>query len=249
MSGVLVVAGEAQREAQLWFVSYPEGKARRVTNDLNTYRAIALTSDGKKFITVQAEGLVNLYIVPNGDADKATRLPTGAVGFYSTAGNNITWLPDGRLVFASIESGVQDIWLMNPDGSNRRQLTANGAQNVNPVASADGKYVLYVSIRGGARSIWRCNIDGSNPVQLSQGSADSYPTTSPDGKWVIFTSLSGSKPTIWMVSIDGGTARQITEHAAMAGRISPDGKLIMFQFTASPDPYCAAEQSWCNAFR
>ena len=237
MSGVLVVAGEAQREAQLWFVSYPEGKARRVTNDLNTYRAIALTSDGKKFITVQAEGLVNLYIVPNGDADKATRLPTGAVGFYSTAGNNITWLPDGRLVFASIESGVQDIWLMNPDGSNRRQLTANGAQNVNPVASADGKYVLYVSIRGGARSIWRCNIDGSNPVQLSQGSADSYPTTSPDGKWVIFTSLSGSKPTIWMVSIDGGTARQITEHAAMAGRISPDGKLIMFQFTASPDPY------------
>jgi Tol biopolymer transport system component len=237
MSGVLVVAGEAQREAQLWFVSYPEGKARRVTNDLNTYRAIGLTSDGKKFITVQAEGLVNLYVAPNGEADKATRLSTGAVGFYSTAGNNISWLPDGRLVFTSIESGGQDIWLMNSDGSNRKQLTANGAQNVNPVASPDGRYVVYTSIRGGAKNIWRSNIDGSNSFQLSKGTADAYPTISPDGKWVIFTSMAGPKPAIWKMSIDGGTAQQITDHVAMAGRVSPDGKLIMFQFAASADPY------------
>jgi len=237
MSGVLVVAGDEPRAAQLWFVGYPEGNARRVTNDLNTYRAIGLTSDGKKFITVQAEGLVNLYIAPNGDAEKATRLPTGAVGFYSSAGNNLTWLPDGRLVFDSIESGGQDVWLMNPDGSNRKQLTANGAQNVSPVASPDSRYVVYMSIRGGAKNIWRSNIDGSNPVQLSKGTADSFPTISPDGKWVIFTSMAGPKPTIWKVSIDGGTAQQITDHIAMAGRVSPDGKLIMFQFAASADPY------------
>jgi len=237
MTGLLVVAGDSIREAQLWVVSYPEGKARRVTNDLSAYRAIGLTADGKKFTSIQVEGLVNLWVVPDGDATKAIRLPTGNIGFYSAAGNNLSWSPDGRIAFASTEGGSQDIWLTDPDGNNRTQLTSNGAQNLSPVISPDGRYVVYTSLRSGTKTTWRMNIDGSNPIKLTDGPADSYPTISPDSKWVIFTSLSGAKPTIWKMSIDGGAPQQITDHAAVAGAVSSDGKSIIYTFADSPDPF------------
>ena len=237
MSGVLVVAGESPRDSQLWFVSYPEGKARRVTNDLSGYRAIGLTADGKKLTAVQVAGLVNIWVVPGGDVTKAVRLPTGNIGFYASSGNNVSWLPDGRIAFSTTEGGNQDIWIMNPDGTNRKQLTANGAQNGGPVVSPDGKYLVYVSLRSGAKNIWRINIDGSNPIQLSKGLADSFATISPDGKWVVFTSLSGSKPTIWKVSIDGGTAQQVTDHAALSAKFSPDGKMLVYQYADAPDAF------------
>jgi serine/threonine protein kinase/Tol biopolymer transport system component len=237
MSGVLVVAGDGARDSQLWFVSYPQGKARRVTNDLNAYRAIGLTADGKKFTTVQSEGLVNLYVVPNGDSEKAVRLPTGNVGFYGAAGNNVAWLPDGRIVLSTNEGGEQDIWVMDTNGTNRKQLTANGAQNVSPVTSPDGKYVVFASLRDGVKSIWRIDSDGNNPVRLTNGGTDSFPSFTPDGKEVVYTSLSGAYPTLWKVSLAGGAPQKITDHPGIAGRVSPDGKQLMFMFSESPDPF------------
>ncbi|HYK21621.1 MAG TPA: protein kinase, partial [Pyrinomonadaceae bacterium] len=119
MSGLLLVAGDTAASAMLWHVSYPDGRIRRVTNDLNIYRAIGLTQDGKMFTTVQAQGLVNLWLVPDGDAAKAIRLPTGNVSFYSSAGNNVSWVPDGRIVYVSNEGGVADIWIADRVGNNR----------------------------------------------------------------------------------------------------------------------------------
>jgi eukaryotic-like serine/threonine-protein kinase len=242
MSGLLLVAGDLIRDSQLWIVSYPEGKARRVTNDLSSYRAIGLTADGKKFSTVQAQGLVNLWIVPGGDATKATRLQTGNVGFYSTGGNNVTWLTDGRLVFASNEGGDQDIWVMDADGNNRKQLTANGAQNISPVSTPDGKYVVYSSNRDGVRTIWRMNVDGSNQVKLTNGTNDGSPTITRDSNWVIYSDLARSEPTIWKVPIEGGQAEQVTNHRGAGPSVSPDGKMLLFSFAESPDPYAPANR-------
>ena len=129
MSGLLVVAGESPIGAMLWIISYPEGRLRRITNDLNSYRSIALTEDGQKLVSVQSQGLVNLWVVPEGDASKANRLPTGNVSnFFSSTGSNIAWTPDGRIVFVSNESGNAAIWITNQDGTNRKQLTANCEQ-------------------------------------------------------------------------------------------------------------------------
>jgi len=42
---------------------------------------------------------------------------------------------------------------------------------------------------------------------------------------------------IWKVSIDGGTPQQITDHIALAPKVSPDGKLLMYLFAESADPF------------
>ena len=237
MTGLLVVAGDNPGAAMLWHVNYPDGRIRRVTNDLNAYRAIGLTQDGKKLATVQAQGLVNVWVVPEGDAAKAVRQPTGNVSFYSSNGNNITWTPDGRIAFVSNEGGKADIWLADPDGGNRKQLTTNKGMNFSPVVSADGRYVVFASWQGDKKNIWRMNLNGSNPVQLTSGLADSFPSISPDGRWVIYTALDGAKPTLWKVSIDGGTPVQVTDHNVTAGAISPDGRSIAYTYPESQDPF------------
>ena len=237
MTGLLVIAGDGPGTAQLWLINYPNGQIRRVTNDLNNYRAIGLTQDGKTLTTVQAQGLVNLWVVPEGNAAKGIRLPTGNLSFYSSIGNNVSWTPDGKLVFVSNEGGRSDIWIAEPNGSNRKQLTANAAENFSPVVSADGRSIVFVSWKEGKRNVWRMNSDGSNPVRLTSGLSDGAPSLSPDGRWVVYTALDGTKPTLWKVSTDGGTPVQLMDRNVVAATISPDGRSIAYTYPESSDPF------------
>ncbi|HSE16884.1 MAG TPA: protein kinase [Pyrinomonadaceae bacterium] len=243
MAGLLVVAGDTPINAMLWYINYPDGRTRRITNDLNAYRTIGLTQDGKKLASVQSQGLVNLWLVPDGDVNKAVRLPTGNVSsFFTSTGSNVTWAPDGRIVYVSNEGGNADVWIANPDGNNRKQLTATSTSDVSPVVTADGRYVVFVSWEDNKKNVWRINMDGSNPVRLTSGSSDSFPAVSPDGRWVIYTALGGETPTLWKVSIDGGTPVLVIDHVATTSAISPDGKSIAFTYPESQDPFAPANR-------
>ncbi|HEV8139141.1 MAG TPA: protein kinase, partial [Pyrinomonadaceae bacterium] len=72
MSGLLVVAGaNPGAGAQLWFLPYPSGEKRQITNDLDQHRALGMTDDGTKFVNVVASGLLTLWVAPDGDATRA----------------------------------------------------------------------------------------------------------------------------------------------------------------------------------
>ena len=235
MSGLLVIVGDGVNNSQHWMLSYPGGEKRRVTNDLSAYRVISLTSDGRKLATIQVDGLINLWVAPEGDATRAIRMPTGNVGFYASGGNNLSWTMDKRVVYMSNEGGVPDVWIADPSEGSRKQLTTNGGGS--PVATVDGKYVVFVSARDGKLAIWRMNLDGSNPIRLSNGPSDIYPSVTPDSQWVVFIKNEGTQPTVWKVSIDGGTPVQVSDHVASSAIVSPDGKLLAYSYPESPDPF------------
>jgi hypothetical protein len=73
-----------------------------------------------------------------------------------------SWSKDGRrIVYTAMEGSDstgrpnEDIWIMDYDGSNRRQLTTNGSIDRYPLLSPDGKWVYFMSNRGGHWAIWR----------------------------------------------------------------------------------------------
>ena len=211
---------------QVWFLPYPSGQARRITNDLNGYGEVSLglTSDSSTIATLQQVISSSIWTTrPNENASQAREI------LKTNLPETIAWTPDGKIVYASRTGENWDIWTANNDGSEPKQLTADSFIDQQPSVSGDGRYVVFQSIRSGNRNIWRVDIDGSNPKQLTEGvSEDAAPVCSPDGRFVVFTSNRSGKVAIWKVAIDGGPASQLVDRVSQFPSISPDGKLIAY---------------------
>ncbi|HEY7546042.1 MAG TPA: hypothetical protein VID27_14215, partial [Blastocatellia bacterium] len=151
---------------------------------------------------------------------------TSGIGDYMSDRLGMAWTPDGRLVYSSAASGNPDIWIMNADGTNPKQLTMDARGDFLPSVTPDGRYIVFVSERAGPANIWRMNIDGSNPVRLTDGIGEFTPKLFPDGQWVIYYSDNGDNPGVWKVSIEGGAPVRIREGYFGHPTVSPDGKMI-----------------------
>jgi serine/threonine protein kinase/Tol biopolymer transport system component len=211
---------------QIWFLPYPRGPARRITNDLNGYGdvSLGLTADSSTIATIQQVSNSGIWITaPNEDESCAQQI------LKTSLPESVTWAPDGKIVYASRTGENWDIWIANRDGSESKPLTSDAFIDHQPSVTADGRYVVFQSNRSGNRNIWRLDIDGSNPKQLTEGSyLDAYPVCAPDGSSVIFMSTRSATWTIWKVGIDGGAPVLLTDQPAEYPTISPDGKLIAY---------------------
>jgi Tol biopolymer transport system component len=229
---------------QLWYVSYPGGEARQITNDLNDYTSVSVTADSSSLVTVQREVNFSMWVAPmNGNALSAPPPNTfpierdpfrqiTSVGRKRDGYSGIAWTPDGRITYTSAAAGTYDIWVMQPDGSGQRQLTTaapgvishtNGFQSISP----DGRYIFFSSDRvTGSPHIWRMDASGGNLKQLTNGAGENFAQVTPDGQSVIYIDFANIA--IAKVSIDGGQPTQLSDRAGGRPTISPDGKLIAF---------------------
>ena len=227
-SGLIVTAADTDSAPahQVWYVSYPSGKARKITNDTNDYSGISLTADSTALLTVQTEQTSNIWIAPGGDASSAAQITSSnSDGFYGACR-----APDGRIIYTTRTRGSSNIWIVNADGTGQKQLTLDAHQNVRPAASPDGRYIVFASNRTGRYCVWRTDLDGSNPKQLSTGSYVLRPEITPDSQWVVYADLVSGKQSLWKVSIDGGNPVQLTDYTSSDAAVSPDGKQIALRF-------------------
>ncbi|HEY8227530.1 MAG TPA: protein kinase [Pyrinomonadaceae bacterium] len=232
-SGLLLSARDADTRAlQIWLMTYPHGKLRRITNDLSRYIGVSVTADGKTLASVQSEQVSNIWAINNDDSKSARRLTFEAGRFDGVVGLSST--SDGRVVYNSRASGMWDLWVVNEDGTNNRQLTFNSSNNISPSVTPDGRYVVFISNRSGRDELWRMDLDGSNLKQLTDSpGAEGLPNCSPDGKWVLYQVEGELKVTVWKVSIDGGNPVQLTTEDSGKPVVSPDGKLFVCEYGAA----------------
>jgi Tol biopolymer transport system component len=84
-------------------------------------------------------------------------------------GGNPSWSPDGkRIVYHADTDTVKQMFIVNADGSGRKQLTGGEAIHVDPHWSPDGNWIYYRSPEGGAWGIWRMNPDGTGTVRVAE---------------------------------------------------------------------------------
>ncbi len=210
---------------QIWRLSYPSGEARQLTNDLNDYRSLSLDSDSSVIAAVQSVSISGMWVAPSADIARARQI---AAGHY----DSLAWTPEGKIAYASSESGNLDIWIMDADGKNHKQLTFDSHSDFGPVTSPDGNYVVFISDRAGAFNVWRMNADGSNVKQLTSGGGGESPYFSRDGKWVLYSDYGHGKLSLWKVPTDGGNPMQVTDKASWSPVVSPNGRLIACYYAA-----------------
>lgn len=209
---------------QLWYMSYPDGQAHRITNDLNNYVYASLTKDSQTLVTVQSEWLSNIWTAPPDDFGTAVQVSSGKYDGYF----GVAWTPDGRIVQAGRDF---TIWLMDGDGGNPRLLTMDDHSNWEPEATPDGRYIVFCSWREGGKSVgsnvWRMDMDGGNVKCLTSSVSLANPQCTPDGNWVVYQSFAGSnRVTLHRVSIDGGESEQLADVWSAYPAVSPDGTMI-----------------------
>ena len=147
----------------------------------------------------------------------------------------------GQIAFASKRSGTTQVWIMNVDGSDLRQLTNISEGACQPEWSPDGMQLAFTSpcdkneefYRGSG--IFIVNEDGSGLMPLpSVGGGDFDPVWSPDGKQIAFTSLRNSgRPRIYVINLADSSITRLSEQYSYDRQpyYSPDGSRIAFVTT------------------
>ena len=225
-SGLFMLATPGQRttDNQIWHLSYPEGEARQLTNDLNSYGSMSLTADTGTVAVVKSETQANIWAAPVGDTGSARPVTPGA----GKADGFLAWTPDGRIVYYSNAGGGDDIWITGVDGGNPKQLTSNARINQSPSVSPDGRRIVFLSEGTGAPHLWQMNIDGGGQRQLTNGaSGEQSPQFSPDGRWLVYNSVFGIS-TVWRMPAEGGEPVRLTDKISTWPTVSPDGRWVAY---------------------
>ncbi len=221
-------AARISANPQIWSVSYPSGEKRRVTNDLNFYQGLSITSDGSTLATVQVTWTGSLWRANLGSSAALTSpmQVTSGIGRADGIGG-VAWATPDRILYEYYSNGSVRLASVGLDGGDSRDLSTNSSYLFWPVSCGqDSKYMLYGSRNeAGAISIWRADLDGNGAKQLSTTPYGALPDCTPDGQSVIYLEYSDS-PALMRVSIDGGNPSVLIKGEYYSARVSPDGKYI-----------------------
>jgi WD40 repeat protein len=132
-------------------------------------------------------------------------------------------LPDGRrALLSAIKEGVSDIWLLDLETSETKNLTMDSFADSNPQISPDGKMVVYTRRISGHDKIYVLPLDDpSKKTQLTFGTYnDLTPIFSPDGSRIYYTSTEDDDiHNIRSLDLKTGVIRQYTD--ALGGTMTP----------------------------
>lgn len=205
---------------------------KQITNDTNDYVSLSISNDGGEMVTTKVETISSFWSFAPATKE-LKQVVNESKNLLGYAG--LSQLSNGRILFSKMTDKEINIFSVNENGGDEKQLTRGSGFNMQPVTTPDGKYILFVSNRNSSEGIWRMNADGTNPVQITSNDAgmDGQMQISPDGKTVFFNRSrnDGGKSAIMQVSIDGGETTVVmneSEVGMMFPRLSRDGKKLAF---------------------
>jgi eukaryotic-like serine/threonine-protein kinase len=229
-TGLVFTAQEQQLgAAQLWQISYPQGVAQRITNDLSSYAlySLTLTDDDSSLVVVQSEPVSSVWLATVGQAGSERQLTVRNNVLDGSRG--IAWFGADRIAFDSNIGGKASIWTVSVAGGDVKPLIDKGTDDAAPEISADGRQIVFGSIRNGGNQVWRMDADGSNERQLTHetGGVPGF-SVSRDGRWLIYNPFIGG---IHKLSMDGGEPTELVARGSLCyPQLSPDGKLVGYFF-------------------
>ena len=198
------------------YTSRLDGSDLHLLTDAPGYNAEAtITRDGKKIVfTSTRNGDLDIYTMDaDGSNVKQLTHELGYDGgpFWSYDGKKIVYraehprtpeeIADYKALYDKglIRPGNLEIWVMDADGSNKRQVTNNGAANFAPYFLPDGKRIIFASNMNDPKNgrdfdLYIINLDGTGLERVTYyPDFDSFPMFTSDGKRLVWASNRNGK--------------------------------------------------------
>jgi TolB protein len=197
------------------FTARPNGsELHQLTNTPGYDAEATISNNGKRIVfTSTRDGDLDIYTM---DANgKDIRRLTNELGydggpFFSADGRQIVYRAHhpqtekeksdylSLLKDNLIRPSTLELWVMNADGSNKRQVTRNGKANFAPYFFPDGKRIIFASNmddpKGRNFDLYQINAEGSGLERITYNDTfDGFPMFSPDGKKLVFASNRNAK--------------------------------------------------------
>ena len=243
----LTISAQESDKEEKWDVSNPVEPFKEVMieTDEGTWMNLDVSPDGS---TIVFDMLGDIYTLPVSGGEAKILREGHAFEIQPR------FSPDGkRISFTSDAGGGDNIWIMDVDGTNARQITKENFRLLNnAVWTPDGQYLVarkhFTSQRSlGAGEMWMYHIGGGEGVQLTKRKNDQQdvgePWVSPDGRYVYFSEdmapggyfqyNKDPNSQIYVVrryDRDKGTVENVIRGpgGAVRPQISPDGKKLAF---------------------
>jgi imidazolonepropionase-like amidohydrolase/Tol biopolymer transport system component len=180
-----------KKEEKKWDVSNPPGPSHDAAIDTTegTWMSVDVSPDGRELVF---DLLGDLYTIPMGGGE-ARALATGVAWDMQPR-----YSPNGKwIAFTSDRSGGDNIWIMNRDGSEPKQVTKETFRLLNqPAWTPDSDYIVarkhFTAERSlGAGEMWLYHRTGGDGVQLTKKRTDQKdsgePVFSPDGRYLYYS--------------------------------------------------------------
>jgi tol-pal system beta propeller repeat protein TolB len=171
--------------------------------------------------TIPNPSAPTLTLAPTENKPSTTPTPTSSFGNNALA---------GQIVYTCYIKQIDQICLMNADGSGQKQITKLRATTYYGSLSPDRQTIYFSSRDSGNFEIYSIQVNGKKLKQLTEGMGSLYaPELSPDGKLVLFTNnSSGKKRGLWVMDPNGENLHRLTNQDDIDPTWSPDGSMISF---------------------
>ena len=125
--------------------------------------------------------------------------------------NLVLFKPNSKIAFSSLRDGNWELYVMDSDGSNQKNISLHTAKDLPVVWSPDGRKIAFQSNRTGAGDIYVMNSDGSGLTRLTTSTyADQAPTWSPDSQRIAFISKRDGNSDVFVMNADGTNQVNVT---------------------------------------
>jgi eukaryotic-like serine/threonine-protein kinase len=188
--------------AQIGVITAPSGEFHSVTNDVNSYSALALSGNGRTLATVLTNVDSNIAVYGPDRGEPISTLP------LRITPNAIAWATEDRLLY--IVRGLSMGTIDRGTGSVQSFDTGEITPGDFVVSCTDGHILFTGFPKGGSEPrLFRMKADGGEIAQLTSSGFARSPSCSADSQKAYFSVGSDVNISLWSVPISGGTPKQL----------------------------------------